>query len=73
MHTPGPTITPPTGQLIRGHLLKQRYRILDSTGQGGFAAVYKAADTLFGHRLVAVKEMSQSNLNPQELVAATVA
>jgi serine/threonine protein kinase len=73
MHTPGPTITPPTGQLVRGHLLKQRYRILDSVGQGGFAAVYKAADTLFGHRLVAVKEMSHSNLNPQELVAATVA
>ena len=73
MYTPGPSITPPTGQLVRGHLLKQRYRILDSIGQGGFAAVYKAADTLFGKRLVAVKEMSQSNLNPQELVAATVA
>ncbi len=73
MHTPGPPITLPTGQLVRGHLLKQRYRILDCVGEGGFAAVYKAADILFGQRLVAVKEMSQSNLNPQELVAATVA
>lgn len=60
-----------TGQLLRYHLLNQRYRVLDQVGQGGFGAVYKAADSIFGNRLVAVKEMSQSNLNPQELLEAT--
>ena len=33
-------------------------------------AVYKAEDTQFGSRLVAVKEMSQSNLSPQEAADA---
>ncbi len=61
-----------TGRLSQQHILKQRYVILAQIGCGGFGAVYKAADTQFGSRLVAVKEMSQSNLNPQELVDATV-
>src|SRR5205085_8956376 len=33
-------------------------------------AVYKAADTLFGYRLVAVKEMGQSRLSQQEIAEA---
>lgn len=60
-----------TGLLDQQHMLKRRYAILARVGRGGFGAVYKAADTYFGNRLVAVKEMSQHNLNPQELTEAT--
>jgi WD40 repeat protein len=62
-----------TGLLVYNHLLKQRYRITGQVGKGGFGAVYKAADLQFGNRLVAIKEMSQSGLSPQELVEATEA
>jgi len=72
MSTPVPFVMPPAVQMVYGYLLKQRYRILDLIGKGGFGVVYQAADILFGNRLVAIKEMSQSGLNPQELLAATV-
>ncbi|MGH2507683.1 MAG: protein kinase domain-containing protein, partial [Ktedonobacteraceae bacterium] len=53
------------------YLLKQRYRIISQLGKGGFGAVYKALDMQFAKRIVAIKEMSQQNLGPQELVDAT--
>ena len=59
-----------TATLAPDHLLKERYRIIEQVGKGGFAAVYKAVDTLFGYRLVAVKEMVQSYLNAQEMAGA---
>lgn len=61
-----------TGLLSHQHMLKQRYVVLAQVGRGGFGAVYKAADTQFGNRLVAIKEMSQSNMNAQELLEATL-
>jgi WD40 repeat protein/tRNA A-37 threonylcarbamoyl transferase component Bud32 len=51
-------------------LLNRRYRIISQVGQGGFGAVYKAADTLLGNRVVAVKEMSQEALSQPEITQA---
>ncbi len=52
-------------------LLKQRYRLLAQIGTGGFGAVYQAQDSELGDRAVAVKEMSQRGLTPEELQEAT--
>src|SRR6266705_1335238 len=60
-----------TGLLPSNHLLKQRYRVMSQLGKGGFGAVYQAEDNQFGNRLLAVKEMSQSGLSPQEIIEAT--
>src|SRR5713226_4181879 len=54
-------------------LLHARYSIVSQIGTGGFGAVYQAQDTLFSHRLVAIKEMSQDGLSPSELAEATAA
>lgn len=59
-----------TGLLGPHSLLKQRYRIRRKLGQGGMAAVYQAEDLLFDRALRAIKEMSQSELSPQELQEA---
>jgi WD40 repeat protein/tRNA A-37 threonylcarbamoyl transferase component Bud32 len=56
-----------TIRLAQDQLLKERYRILGQVGRGGFAAVYKAEDVQYRNRLVALKEMSQNGVSPEEL------
>jgi len=61
------------GLLAPSTLLHQRYCIEKQVGTGDFGAVYKARDTLFSHRLVAIKEMNQGGLSPRELAEASAA
>jgi len=52
-------------------MLRQRYLVVGPAGRGGMSAVYQAVDTQYGNRLVAIKEMSQGQLNANELAEAT--
>lgn len=59
-----------TGFLAPQSLLFQRYQIIALAGQGGMGAVYQALDTYENNRVVAIKEMSQTNLRPEQLAEA---
>ncbi len=61
------------GPLMPAYLLHQRYSIVSQIGTGGFGAVYQAKDTLFSHRLVAIKEMNQDALSQKERIEAIAA
>jgi len=60
-----------TGRLSPQSLLQQRYIIVRQAGKGGMGAVYQATDVRLAHRSVAIKEMSQGHLSPEELAGAT--
>jgi serine/threonine protein kinase len=59
-------VTNATGRLPPQSTLHNRYLILKNAGQGGMAAVYKATD-LRSNATVAIKEMSQDGLSPDDL------
>src|SRR5438034_635388 len=69
----GAAVTNSTGSLPNNYPLNQRYLILGQFCMGGMRAVYKAEDTKLGNRLVAIKELSQSDLNPREIALASKA
>ena len=62
-----------TGTLAQQMVLGGRYQLLSCIGQGGMGAVYKAADTRFNNRPVAIKEMSSAGLPPARLQEADAA
>ncbi|HEX6109421.1 MAG TPA: serine/threonine-protein kinase, partial [Ktedonobacteraceae bacterium] len=62
-----------SGSLPDQTLLTGRYQLLSRIGQGGMGAVYKAADTRFNNRPVAIKEMSSTGLTPARLQEAEAA
>ncbi len=47
------------GPLMPAYLLHQRYSIVSQIGTGGFGAVYRAKDTLFSNRLVAIYSQAE--------------
>src|SRR5258708_1406817 len=51
-------------------LVANRYQLVSRIGQGGMGAVYKASDTNFNDRPVAIKEMSSAGLSPSRLQEA---
>lgn len=55
-----------TGKLIPQSILAQRYLILKVAGRGGMSAIYLALDMRMDRKHVAIKEMSQQNLDDTE-------
>ncbi len=59
-----------TGDLPEQTLLGNRYQLESRIGQGGMGAVYRASDTRFNNRSVAIKEMSRAGLTPTRIQEA---
>src|ERR1700730_6046254 len=55
--------------LAAGNVLQGRYKVLEPLNEGGMSVVYLATDSILGNR-VAVKEMKDHFLNPQERTLA---
>jgi tetratricopeptide (TPR) repeat protein/tRNA A-37 threonylcarbamoyl transferase component Bud32 len=59
-----------TGELTEHTMLAGRYQLERRIGQGGMGAVYKATDSRFNGRSVAIKEMSRAGLSPTSVQEA---
>ncbi len=62
-----------TGTLPEQTLLSGRYQLETRIGQGGMGAVYKASDTRFNNRPIAIKEMSRTGLSASQIQEAEAA
>jgi serine/threonine protein kinase len=61
-----PTFDSLTGKLPPQSILIKRYLITRLAGRGGMSAIYQALDMQADQRKVAIKEMSQENLDDEE-------
>lgn len=68
---PAHSLVTDTGKIQPGQVLNKRYEVVHLVGKGGMGAIYKAADLTLNRRAVAIKEMSQSKLQPEEIARAT--
>jgi WD40 repeat protein/predicted Ser/Thr protein kinase len=57
LHAAQAPVPPSLRQASGSTLLKQRYRVIDKLGEGGFGTVYKVEDTQLNNRLLAAKKL----------------